>query len=85
MKCLVCKSEIDVGEQVFYGTQMVRCGPGKDDYSYSEASGGFVGGIHLSCLERPVGVVRMPDMVVPESVESLVVSRSDALGIFKGE
>ncbi len=79
MQCLVCKSEICVGEQVFYGTQMVHCGPGEDDYIYSEASGGFTGGVHLICLERPGGVTRTPNTEVLESV----VSRSDALDIFK--
>lgn len=79
MKCLVCKSEINVGEQVFYGTQMVRCGPGEDDYSYSEASSGFTGGVHLICLEKPVGAARGPSMATPEPV----VSRSGALDMFK--
>lgn len=80
MQCLVCKSEICVGEQVFYGTQMVHCGPGEDDYIYSEAAGGFTGGVHLICLEKPAETTRGASIMTPESV----VSRSDALDMFKG-
>lgn len=85
MKCLICKQQIEFGEQIFWGNQMEYCGPGDDDCSYSEASRGLMGGVHLFCLESPAAVVRTPNMAVPERVEEeSVVSRSDALAIFDG-
>lgn len=80
MECLICHQKIQSGEQIFCGNQVECCGPGENDFSYSEAFEGVVGAIHLSCLENPGEVVKTPDMAVPESV----VERSDALDIFEG-
>lgn len=79
MECLVCCKKIKLGEQIFWGNQVDYCGPGESDCSYSGASEGLVGGIHLLCLKSPAETTRTSNTVVPESI---VVSRSDALGIF---
>ncbi len=83
MECLVCRQKIKFGGQIFWGNQMEYCGPEESDFSYSEASGGLMGAIHLSCLESPAAATRTSNTVVPECIEEeSVVSRSDALGLF---
>jgi hypothetical protein len=82
MECLVCRQKVKPGEQIFWGNQMECHGPGEYDCSYSEASEGLMGAVHLFCLENSTGVVKTPNMAVPEPVEEeSVVQRSDALGI----
>ena len=83
MECLICCQKIKFGEQIFWGNQMECCGPGEDDCSYSEASEGLMGAIHLFCLESPAQPVKTLNTVVPELVQKeLVVQRSDALSLF---
>lgn len=83
MECLICRQKIKPGEQIFWGNQMEYCGPGEDDCSYSEASEGLIGAIHLLCLESPAQPAKTLNTVVPECVEEeLVVQRSDALSLF---
>ena len=85
MECLVCHQKIHPGEQIFWGNQMECCGCGESDCSYSEASDGLMGAVHLSCLERPTEIARTSNTAVPEPVEEeSVVSRSDALSLFDG-
>ncbi len=89
MVCIVCNRKIKSGEQVFWGNQVefrivtLSCGSLEDNFSYSGAQEGLMGAIHLSCLNRPAGVVETLNAVVPEIVvEESVVQRSDALSIF---
>ncbi len=87
MKCLICLQKIKFGEQIFWGNQVECRGSGEDDFSYSEASEGLVGGICLLCLKNPAAVARTPNMATPEPVEEELVSivkRSDALSILNG-
>ncbi len=84
MECIVCNQKIKLGENVFYGTQMVYCGPGESDCEYSGAIEGLVGGVHVSCLESPLEIARTTNRVVVEPVEEKsesVVKRSDALSL----
>jgi len=84
MECLICHQKISPGEQIFWGNQMVYCGPGERDCSYSEAASGLVGATHLSCLENRVAAAKELNTVVSEPVVESVVTRSDALDAFKG-
>lgn len=67
---------------MLFGSRMVCDGPGDVNFHYSSASDGFVGAIHLSCLESPATAARMLNTAVPEPLEEeLAVSRSDALAL----
>lgn len=84
MECLICRQNIKPGEQIFWGSQMECNGPGESDCSYSGASEGLVGAVHLSCLESPADAARTPNTAVSEPVEEELVSiveRSDALSL----
>jgi len=83
MECLVCRQKIKPGEQIFWGNQMIYCGPGEHDCSYSEAASGLVGAAHLGCLENRIAAARELNTVVSEPVVESVVTRSNALDAFK--
>jgi len=78
MKCIICSKKINIGEQIFWGNQMTCCGPEESDLSYSEATKGLVGAIHLSCLKSPTAAITTSDI---NAEDEFVVQRSDALSI----
>lgn len=85
MECLVCHQKIHPGEQIFWGNQMECCGCGESDCSYTNASEGLMGAIHLICLENPTEAATTPNTTTLEPVEEeSVVTRSDALFLFDG-
>lgn len=85
MYCIVCSQQIGIGERIFWGTQMVCCGPGESDCDYSDDPGGLVGAVCASCFESPTAATTDPRTVVSEPVEEeLIVTRSDALSLLNG-
>lgn len=82
MKCLICDQKIHPGEQIFWGNQMICSGYGDYDCSYTMASPGLDGGIHLECMQSPAQSAKTPCVVVSELVvekSEVAVKRSDAL------
>ncbi len=84
MECLICNQKIHPGEQIFWGNQMMCSGHGDYDCSYTMASPGIDGGIHLECMQSSVAATTTSCRVVPEPVieeSEVAVERSDALAM----
>ena len=82
MECLVCRQKIKPGEQIFWVTPVVFCGPEDGDVDHVDASDDFTPAVHRICMESPTEAAKTPDTATPEPAEEeSVVQRSDALAL----